>query len=392
MIAWANVLRWDPAPLNKAAGELNTQYEKLLGSAEELRASGIPRGWVGGASDAAREKNWRLRDEAELWAAEIAAVRRATGDVADAMAGVVEGREEALSLAQRRNFIITEDGEVVDNLLPLCLNVSPAEQAEIEAERARIAEELEFRVSELQRQAADIDHDYCLVLDRVLSGHIIDAENNAEYTTLSSAGATGTKLGMLSVLTPPPPDATAAQNAAYWASLSDRQQAWMARTYPERIGGRNGIDAKHRSIANRILLDRAQARFKDRIAELRAENSANPGPGGRSTRLPNQREIWDLQHKVEALDALERLTEDADGDPLPDKQLLVLDASGDEVHGAVANGNVDTADHVAAFTPGMNSDIGENFAGYVADMQDVRYLAEKQLNVYGHGGSVATVT
>lgn len=135
---------------------------------------------MGGASDTAREKNWRLRDEAELWAAEIAAVRRATGDVADAMTGVVEGREEALSLAQGRNFTITEDGTVVDNLLPLCLDVSPAEQAEIEAERARIAKELEFRVAELLRQAADIDHDYCLVLDRVLSGHIIDAENNAE--------------------------------------------------------------------------------------------------------------------------------------------------------------------------------------------------------------------
>ena len=70
--------------------------------------------------------------------------------------------------------------------------------------------------------------------------------------------------------------------------------------------------------------------------------------------------------------------------------LLVLDASGDLLEAAVAKGDVDTADHVAVFTPGMGTTVHDSLKGYSDDVDELRLLARRRLQKSG-GGSVATV-
>ncbi|MGQ0839226.1 alpha/beta hydrolase [Actinokineospora sp.] len=77
--------------------------------------------------------------------------------------------------------------------------------------------------------------------------------------------------------------------------------------------------------------------------------------------------------KLKALDGIETML--ANGD----RHLLVLDTSGDRTRAAVAIGDVSTADHVAVFTPGMNSSVGGNMPGYDNDMNELRERTEQEL-------------
>jgi hypothetical protein len=72
---------------------------------------------------------------------------------------------------------------------------------------------------------------------------------------------------------------------------------------------------------------------------------------------------------------------------------LLLDPyGGEQMHAAVSNGNVDTADHVAAFTPGLTSTVQDSLGSYDANMHDLQGRAQDEADRYGDGGSVATVT
>lgn len=83
---------------------------------------------------------------------------------------------------------------------------------------------------------------------------------------------------------------------------------------------------------------------------------------------------------------------DRDGHLLPDRQLMSLDMTGERAKAAIAVGNVDTAQHVAVFTPGMNSTVDGNMSDYVKDMKNISARAEQELRFHGDGGTVAGVT
>jgi hypothetical protein len=75
-----------------------------------------------------------------------------------------------------------------------------------------------------------------------------------------------------------------------------------------------------------------------------------------------------------------------------DRQLLTLDTTGERVKAAIAVGNVDTAKHVAVFTPGFTSTVDGSVKGYDGDMQNLREHTQNLSTRYGDHGEVATVT
>ncbi|MDQ3761622.1 MAG: alpha/beta hydrolase family protein [Actinomycetota bacterium] len=75
-----------------------------------------------------------------------------------------------------------------------------------------------------------------------------------------------------------------------------------------------------------------------------------------------------------------------------ERQLLLLDLSGERAAAAVAVGNVDTADHVAVFTPGLGSTVDGDLERYDDNMDRLRQQAETESRRYGDRGSVAAVT
>ncbi|MFE5567050.1 alpha/beta hydrolase [Amycolatopsis japonica] len=363
MVTWAEVTRWDSAPLQDAVGEVNAAYNKVVACSDDLRGINTADGWHGEAAGAAANEVNQVIDGLEEYAAEVASLRRSAGDVGDAISGVMNGVKEVEGLARAHRFTIGGDGGVIDNGPP---PDTPEDQKEAVArERATIAAELRDRVSEVLKSATDIDDDFCLVLDRIVSGQTIDATgNDNENTSLAAAGNSGAAMGSLSIPTPPPEGATAAQNAAYWATLSKAQRTRLAMDRPELVGPRDGFSAEQRDIANRQLIGRERSRLQNERDELQKKINEFPRTGGGEIKLNDQREFDDLKAQLGALDdkikGIDNLNDKIQQDPAtPENQkyyLLGIDGH-DDGKAVLAKGNPDTAEHVASYVPGTTSDL-----------------------------------
>jgi hypothetical protein len=339
MLTWGEVRRWSPGPLAELVGVLNARHNRLIACADDLRSTSTPEGWSGPAATAAATKANHLGDDAEELAAEGASVRRAAGDVSDAITGVVHGVQEADSLAAAHEFRIGDDGAVTDHGPPPVCTADDPDGSQTAADRQRIAVELHDRVQEVLRSAEDVDNDFCAVLDRVLSGHEIDTG-----TTLAAAGNAGWALGSLSI-PPPPAGASPADNAAWWATLSPHQRAVLTRDHPELVGPRDGLPTVDRDGANRILLDRTRADLQKQLDGLTIPPGMDPVPGSTVAQ-----QLEDIKGKIRGVDAIyDRLNHSIPGKP--QAYLLALDSSGNG-KAVIASGNPDTAANVATYVPG----------------------------------------
>lgn len=267
MVTWEDVTRWDSAPLRDAVAAINNAYNKVVACSDDLRDINTPYGWHGEAASAAAAEVNQIIDGLEEYAAEVASLRRSSGDVSDAITGVHNAVTEAEGLARTHHFTIGGDGSVIDNGPP---PDTPEDQKEaVAAERRTIAAELADRVEQVLRQAVDIDDDFCAVLDRILAGHTIDATgNDNENTSLAAAGNSGGAMGSLSILAPPPVDASPSANAAWWAALSQNQRLRLIKDHPEMVGNRDGVAAWARSSANIALLEHERQELRDERTQL----------------------------------------------------------------------------------------------------------------------------
>ncbi len=386
MVSWGDLRRWSPSVLSDMSAALNGTYLQLLACSEDFEDAAMPSGWSGTAANAAAGASKRLIEEGKEWAAEIAAIRRASGDVADAATGVLAGFKETEELARSHNFSIEDNGAITDHGLPP--DIAEDQREDVERERKVVASELRERVKQTLLSAEDVDNDFCAVLEPAISGHTIDA--GGEGTSLAAAGNAGEALGSLSIPAPPAVDAGPAANAAWWDSLSKQQQERLIEDHPGLVGNRDGVAAWARSKANIALLADEKQKLLDERTELMRHA---PDDLGRDRPLVRdyQEKLGKLDERLAALGKIDGIMLGPDGKPKADKQLMSLDMTGDKVKAAVANGDVDNAKHVAVFTPGMNSAVEKNLDGYVNDMQTVRDSASRMLNdPTGH--SVATVT
>ncbi|MET8848551.1 alpha/beta hydrolase [Amycolatopsis sp. NPDC004625] len=363
--------------LQDAVGAINAAYNKLVACSDDLRDINTPEGWHGDAAAAAAGEVNQIIDGLEEYAADIAALRRAAGETGDAITGVQNGVKEAVAIAAANHFTIAGDGAVVDNGAPEV----PQEQRELAAEeRRRVAEELKDRVEEVVRQAINVDEGLCSVLGLIQAGQVIDATaNDNEHTSLAAAGNAGGAIAFPSIMPPPAVDADPSMNAAWWAALSDKERQQLIAQHPDWVGNRDGVKASDRSKANLNLLDQEKRSFAAELDRLKREDGDSD-------------EIARLEQRLKALDSITGMMHNPDGSLNPNRQLMSLDMTGDHPKAAIANGDVDTAQHVAVFTPGMNSTVDGNMNGYVNDMQGVRHSAEDMLRRAGDMSNVATVT
>ncbi|WP_370949053.1 alpha/beta hydrolase [Amycolatopsis sp. cg5] len=356
MVVWGEVKRWAPGPLLGAVGPMNDAYNKIVALSDDLRDINTPDGWRGDAASAAAGQVDQIIDGLEEYAAEIAAGRRSVGDTGDAISGVVHGVVEVEGLATSHHFTIADSGAIVDNGPP---PDTPDDQKQAVArDRQKIAAELRDRIDQVIRSATDVDDDFCVVLDRILSGHTIDAAaNDNEHTSLAAAANAGDAVGSLTIPAPPPEGATVAQNAAYWATLSEGQRTRLAMDRPELVGPRDGFSAVQRDIANRTLMERARTRLQHERDLLQKKIDDFPRlPSGElklNDRLAFDRlkaDLETLDKKLRGIDSVsQRLEPEIPGRP----PAYLLGINGDNVGQAiVAIGNPDTAANVATYVPG----------------------------------------
>lgn len=207
------------------------------------------------------------------------------------------------------------------------------------------------------------------------------AQSAAQRLASSSDGGgpglfpAGMPLAAMSMpVTPPasPPKAgTPADNALWWRSLSPQQQEQVLSQHPDWIGNRDGVPFTARDDANRALLSVNRSELEAERERLEADLADN-WFGGTFTNADAA--LDHVNDKLASLDAIEKTltNEDRPGE----RQLLLLDMSQERAQAAIARGNVDTAENVAVFVPGLTANVTDSMAGYDADMDDLHHRAE----------------
>lgn len=160
--------------------------------------------------------------------------------------------------------------------------------------------------------------------------------------------------------------------------------------HPEWIGNLDGVPAHYRDQANRARIPSERARLqaeRDKVAAQLQEMKNRHNRADVYKIAEVRRQLDEFEAKLNALNEIEKSLDRGD------RHLLALDVSGERAKAAIGNGNLDTADHVAVFTPGVDSTVDGNMAGYDNDMRELREKAQHDLERAGRGNeSVAVVT
>ena len=368
VVSYADVRRWNGERLDAVHGELGTRRDELVALQDELDGARNPDGWTGEAAQRSADRHRRLVDGMRSLVAEVATVRVAVAAAADDVTGLARRVEAADHEARAHGFQITEEGGVRDVAPP---HDVPADQVEqVKAERIRVRDGLVDEIEKILDQAEAID----AALAKTLAAAERDEIEPGGGTSLSDAAKTDEVRALADSAGRPPHD-TAQANAAWWKSLSDEQRTALRESAPAWLGNRDGIPAVVRDAANRAALPGTRARLRGERNRL--------AQGGISE--DEQEKADQIDAKLKGLDAVE------DTIARDDRQLLVLDASGERLKTAVGVGDVDTADHVSVFTPGYTTTAEGSLKGADAETQELVAESQREMLRSGEEGEVAGV-
>jgi hypothetical protein len=182
----------------------------------------------------------------------------------------------------------------------------------------------------------------------------------------------------------PPSNGSPGDSAAWWQSLSSPQQQMMIQEHPEWIGNRDGIPFTARDQANNALLGIHRAQLLAEWKRLEADLADNWFGDLFTT---DDEALDQVKAKVASLDAIEKVLASPG-----EHQLLLLDVGPERAEAAVARGNVDTADNVAVFVPGLDTTVDGDLEGYDHQMDQLQRGTELESWRAGANESAATVT
>ncbi|MEU0920369.1 alpha/beta hydrolase [Streptomyces cyaneofuscatus] len=222
------------------------------------------------------------------------------------------------------------------------------------------AQDIADRVAQAVRTAADVNWRYA----KILRG--LKAEDGLSVPTATWTDAAGDAAAVRQaahgyLAQGIPHDASPAGRKAWWAGLTDEQREEYLAVYPDQIGNLDGIPALVRDAANRDNL------------QLLMGKLAGRDDGDAVTKLAALREI-DRQ--------LRAVRE-------PGEPPMYLLGIGDQGNGRaiISYGNPDTSRNVAAYVPGLNTSLDEEFArGDLGRARDLAIASNR------HGESTAAIT
>ena len=383
MVAWSDVLNWRAdyieAARQKAEDALRTaraQVAELEDHQRHIQSQGesisAMRGALGSQQSILDHGVNCLAEYMLACAEAVDGVRRVTAKV-----------ESALEISEEIGYPIHDDGSV-DSFSRKYNHVPGRPLAHIQTEEDTVAEakhtELKDCVADALRIADEVDAAFTKRLRPLAMGTFFRAEGRASISP-----------GL-------PNDAdeswSPSEVSAWWGALTDEERQACIKRDPLKYGNLDGIDMASRDKANRLalygpedadgnhvpgtgLLDQAQAKFDqaqaayDDCVGAHGEDS-DEAKALKAERDRAGRDLADLQKIDEQL----RTKQASDGTPL---SLLALDTSGEQVKAAVAVGDVDHAQHVANFTPGMGTNVRDSLDNYVDVADRMRANAAEQV-------------
>ncbi len=363
---WSDLLQWEGSALSEQSQNYERDAKSLTSASEQLEAQANGLSGSGKTVTAAQQALRRNVAAMRKQASNLKALASIVGEAAGGTNQIGESARSLDGAAANHSLHIEADGSV-HYVGPR--RVSPTEAATIKKNMKAVAD----RVSSIMKSADELVQATQSKISALSSGGQAHANGTA-----SAARAPRKNLKL------PPANATEKEVAEWWSSLSDAEKEQMIKAHPQEIGNLNGIDGTSRNKANRIYLEDATKREEKKLERLKKRYGLHP-----SRRERQELEL--VEERVKALhnvkDTIDREEPWPDGDGIQ-RQLLSLDTSGKHVTAAVAQGNVDTADHVGVIVPGLYSNVATNLGKYDDDAKVMGANVRKHSN----GESVAMIS
>lgn len=344
---WFQVLQWESGPFAELARDAESKSRALQAAGEDLNAQLNSLTGRGKAVTAARQALKERISEIEKQVNYLISVSEIASEAVDGIDDIradIEDIQQAVSSSPIHidtSGVVSFLGSLLDTAQSFAQH--PVKMLEIVADR----------VKNVLAKATALE----IKLATMIGALGLGVFNN--HVNYSASGASKPTL--------PPAGASEQEVASWWSQQSEANKKWLIEHYPEKIGNLNGVDGASRNKANRIVLDQKLADLPGEIARLDAEAANAPSPAAREKILERKAK---LQHELDELTVVQQTlkkgtdpTTGKGGDGVP-RQLLGLDTSGRNVKAIVAQGDVDTADHVGVVVPGLHTNVGKNLDAY----------------------------
>ncbi|WP_432039940.1 alpha/beta hydrolase [Streptomyces cucumeris] len=227
------------------------------------------------------------------------------------------------------------------------------------------------RIAQAVHEATQADEKWAPKLRRLKADDdmVVAAEDWADAKKDTGSVRHGAK-DYLDEIPPPPENGDPKLNADWWKGLSEQERADYVSMHPASVGKLDGLPAEIRDEANRTLLAEKRAEFATQYQNTPGEPKPKFVRSGTPDGGMKYSDKWlEWHHKYEGkrahlkaaldgMDAIEKRFDRTGEDGLPKAYLLGFDPERERF--ALANGNPDTADHIAVYTPGTGASLGNS--------------------------------
>lgn len=345
-ITWADILTWTTGPLESAATDLVATSKALVSAASDGQDATNAIQSQGSAVTAIRTAATTNMTALARLATNVNSAMMAIEGAYDGVATVMANIQNVQAYAAENYCTINSDGSVSSHAYN--------ESDSVKTQAMLAAAELETTIKQIIKDADQIDTDLY---------HAMSDINNDRATD----GDKGGDNKVIGVPDHPNKNWTPSQNAAWWNSLTGKQQQHLIDHCPDEIRHLDGLPATARDQANRHALKGwVDANGHEHKGALEYARGKLKEARDKSA---SEEEIEQLKEKVEDLEAIDRQTNNDDRAHKGLDPAYLLDFDYDEKYhrttAIVSSGNPDTASYVSTLVPGIGTHVGSDLKKYM---------------------------
>ncbi|WP_405810442.1 alpha/beta hydrolase family protein [Streptomyces sp. NBC_00210] len=394
MLTWKHVRDIKREEYEQAAdgwGKVSASASAAMDQVDQQMIAKLQKSQRGKAARAAVRDLGRLSRNYQYIHTECGLIRTALNGFATELATPQRKVNEALAAAEGYKFTVNPDGSVEypqSPLTPLGPGTGTATpgapvpllpgkgEGGADVNKGR-AEEIAEKLANAVREAAEIQSRYKAALGKLKSEGGLEisarmwADAAKDIGEVRKAAGNYVTAGSADI----PKNKTPAENAIWWQSLRQEKRDELATMYPASIGALDGLPSEVRDEANRIVLRTTTADLELERAALVAQRDELSQYDRYRLQKAKQR-IKEIDEDLKGLNSVQNHLDTAGQKDLPELYLLGVDTE-KEGHAIVSGGNPDTADNVATYVPGMNT----NLEGIDKDIQRAENLYSESVKL-----------